>query len=175
MKTHLARFMIIIVCATIIFIGQNASCETRQEKYSNQEKIKTIENMYSEYEESFKGIPSLDPREDVFNGALFVDVRESKEQQVSEIVGAITQIEFEKSLENYKRKKIIVYCTIGYRSGLYAKKLRDKEFNAYNLKGGVLLWAHAGKVVKNKNGLTKKVHVYGKKWDLLPEGWIAIY
>lgn len=100
---------------------------------------------------------------------VIVDVRSEEETAVSMIPGAITKTEFEANRERYKDHKIVTYCTIGYRSGLYAKKLRQENSDVVNLAGGVLAWAHAGKTFTCRTGETRKVHVYGKNWSLLPE------
>lgn len=144
---------------------------------TNQEKMALINSMYSEYLNSFKDVPAVDPADDsfTFDQAVLVDVRELEERNVSEIKNAISKTDFEKNIEKYKGRKIIAYCAIGYRSGLFVKILRTQGFEAYNLKGGILLWVHAGKSVMSNEGPSKKVHVYGKKWDLLPTGWEAVY
>ncbi len=100
---------------------------------------------------------------------ILVDLRSPKEYGVSMIPGAITAEEFEANREWYKDHKIVTYCTIGYRSGLYAKKLRRENVEAFNLAGGLLAWAHAGKTFTCTTGETRKVHVYGENWNLLPE------
>jgi rhodanese-related sulfurtransferase len=106
---------------------------------------------------------------------IIVDTREKKEQKVSMIPGAITQKEFEKNKKKYKGKTVVAYCTIGYRSGVYAKKLNKKGVTAYNLVGGVLSWAHEGNEFVCDSGSTRNVHVYGKDWDLAPEEYQATW
>jgi hypothetical protein len=71
---------------------------------------------------------------------------------------------------------IVVYCTIGVRSGRYTKKLIRKGFDAHNLAGGVLAWAHSGgEFVDLKGNRTDTVHVYGEEWDLLPPGYMSTW
>ena len=43
-------------------------------------------------------------------------------------------------LENYKDKEIIVICRSGNRSGYATRILRDKNFKAFNMLGGMLEW-----------------------------------
>ena len=108
---------------------------------------------------------------------LLLDCRTRSERAVSMLPGALSQEEFESSRDHYAGRKIAVYCTIGYRSGLYARELKGEGVNAFNLRGGVLSWAIAGgEFVDPATGEdTKRVHVYGKKWDLLPPGYEAVY
>lgn len=139
-------------------------------------KKEVIEQMVGQIEKKFPSVPTV-TRGDLseLDDYLLVDIREKKEQNVSMIPGSITQEEFEKNPEKYKGKKIITYCTIGYRSSEYAEKIRKKGFKAYNLRGSLLTWAHEGGQFVDKMGAkTKKVHVYGKPWSLLPEGFEAI-
>ncbi len=96
-----------------------------------------------------------------------VDVREKREREVSTIPGAISREEFVKNRSRYRGHVIVAYCTIGYRSGEFVEKI-GKKTNAYNLIGGVLAWAHAGRTFVINDTATVAVHVYGKKWDLAP-------
>ena len=100
---------------------------------------------------------------------LIVDVRESYERKVSIIPEAISKHSFETNKEKHKNKKIISYCTIGVRSGYYTKELRNQGFNAWNLRGSILMWLHENEKLTTPEGQnTKKVHLYGKPWDLAP-------
>ena len=51
---------------------------------------------------------------------------------------------FEMQKTDFKENLILVYCTVGCRSGAYTKKLQKQGFNAFNLYGGVLAWALEG-------------------------------
>ena len=110
-------------------------------------------------------------------GMLFVPVeftRSEKEIEVSMILGAVSKEEFEKNIEIYRSKKLIAYCTIGFRSSRYVEKLLKKGHNAFNLWGSILGWAHAGGELVKGNQKTRTVHTYGKTWDLLPEGYKGV-
>lgn len=146
---------------------------------SDSEKKAAIEEMFAKYkEEAFADAPEITVEELMEEKdreqVVLVDVRTQKEKSVSMIPGAITAEEFEKNQRKYRGKKLIIYCTIGYRSGVYTKKLRMMKLNAYNLKGGVLAWAHAKQKFVDEHGETMKVHVYGKRWDLLPAGYQSV-
>jgi len=107
--------------------------------------------------------------------AVFVDVREPEEQRVSMLPGAITEQELLKNIQKYKDRILIGYCTISYRSGKLAQKLRDRGIVMLNLRGGMLAWVHAGGRVYDANGETRRIHVYGRKWNLIPEGYEAVW
>jgi rhodanese-related sulfurtransferase len=105
---------------------------------------------------------------------ILVDVRSPKEQSVSMLPGAITKEEFLDKGQQFKGKIVITYCTIGYRSSVFAKAIMAQGHNVYNLKGSLLEWAHAGKHFIKDGTPTKKAHVYGKNWDLLPESYQSV-
>ncbi len=139
-------------------------------------------SMYQEYRvEAYPEAPEIRVREiDSLRSdtnTVLIDVREKKEYEVSVIPGAITQKEFEKRKDRYRNRRIIVYCTIGYRSGEYTEELVEEGFSAYNLVGGVLAWAHEGRTFTglSSSNDTNRVHVYGKKWNLVPEGYEAVW
>jgi len=108
--------------------------------------------------------------------AILVDVREPHERAVSVIPGAITPDALAR-LGPPDDRPIVVYCTIGMRSAGWTQRLRaDGWGNARNLSGGVLAWAAAGGAFVALDGRpTRHVHVYGRTWNHLPDGYIAAW
>eukprot|EP00041_Stephanoeca_diplocostata_P004871 m.52511 g.52511 ORF g.52511 m.52511 type:complete len:187 (-) comp15421_c0_seq1:4121-4681(-) len=113
------------------------------------------------------------------NDYILIDVRSPDERKVSMIPGAVTKEEFMSMADGdrIKGKKIVPYCTIGYRSGAYGKYLIGLGFPRSQVRNGegVLLWAHNGGtlVSKDEHGAevgTTRVHTYGQQWDLAPAG-----
>jgi sodium/bile acid cotransporter 7 len=153
-------------------------CSLAADELADQEKLKTIYDMYADYRMSFPEVEDVTPR--VAMGLMksekvvFVDIREPKEQRVSMLPGAITGESFGKDSEKYKDHIVISYCTISYRSGVFARGLRNRGVIIYNLKGGLLAWVHEGGKVYDAKGETKRIHVYGKKWDYPPAGYEAV-
>lgn len=158
----------------LMFVSPGSSQELTDE-----EKLVRIYEMYEGYKKSFPDTPDVSVEELIAmrenSDIVLVDRREKKEQEVSMIPGAITSDEFEKNIEQYKDKPIVVYCTIGSRSGKYARRLIKKGMRAYNLKGSILAWTHAGKELVSEGEETRRVHVYGRKWNLAPEGYEAVW
>jgi sodium/bile acid cotransporter 7 len=107
--------------------------------------------------------------------ALFVDVREEKEQKVSMLPSAVTEKEFLKDPGRFIDHTLIGYCTISYRSGKLAESLKSWGITLLNLKGGLLAWVHAGGRVYDRNGETTRIHVYGREWDLGPKRYEAVW
>lgn len=148
------------------------------EPLSDTAKRLKIEAMYAEYKESFPEVEDLSAEQVLrlmgHAKMVFVDVRKPKEQAVSMLPGAITEREFLQNVESYKDHQVIGYCTISYRSGKLARKLQKRGVRMINLHGGILAWIHAGGQVYKDGKVVKKVHVYGKKWDLAPSDYESI-
>lgn len=107
---------------------------------------------------------------------IFLDARELAEYKVSHIKNAkhIGYDNFDmKAVANLdKNTIIIVYCSVGYRSGKIGKKLRNAGFTSvFNLYGGLFDWANNGNPVYSSSGKTTKVHPYNGNWGkwLKPE------
>ena len=102
---------------------------------------------------------------------VFLDAREIDEYEVSHLPGA-KYIGY-KNLNDAvlkqvpKDKRIVVYCSIGYRSEKIGEKLKKKGYTrVYNLYGSIFEWANEGYALEDKSGQpTKRVHVYNKQWS----------
>ena len=106
---------------------------------------------------------------------VLVDVRSKAETDVSIIPNAITREEFERTYDEYQGKTVIVYCTVGYRSGIYTQELRNHGWNAVNYKGSILDWCnHHLPVVTQGGKRTEKVHTYSSDYQV-PAGYVAVY
>lgn len=103
---------------------------------------------------------------------VYLDAREQKEYDVSHVLGAIWvgYNDFQISrVEGLPRaSKIVVYCSVGYRSEIIALKLLEDGFvNVSNLYGGIFEWVNVGNTVVNQyNFITTKVHVYSLEWGV---------
>ena len=146
---------------------------------TNAEKLAAIEQMYAEFAGEFGGAADITVAEVMeaqkTEKIVLVDVRERKETDVSMIPGAITKEQFERDIDSYRDHRIVTHCTVGYRSGLYAKKLHERGYRVANLKGAILSWTHSGGDLANEQGPTRKVHVYGSKWNLAAEGYEPVW
>ncbi len=138
-----------------------------------------LEEFCDEYKEAMPGLPEVTADELVIlrrrARVAVVDVREADEHAVSAIPGAMLLEEFNQDRERYEHTPVIVYCTIGYRSGLLTFDLRQEGVDAYNLRGGIIGWVHAGQKVVDEEGETSRVHVYGAEWDFLPDGYQGVW
>lgn len=103
---------------------------------------------------------------------LFLDAREYNEYKISHLKNS-KYIGYKKftltDVQNInKNKKIVVYCSVGYRSEKITAILTKRGFtNCYNLYGGIYEWVNQNNLVYDlENKPTKKVHIYSKKWSI---------
>lgn len=103
---------------------------------------------------------------------LLLDVRTEAEFAVSHLEGA-RRIEPDadaKTISASKDKLIVTYCSVGYRSALFAKKLREAGYTRVtNLEGSIFRWANENRPLRYDGGPTDKVHPYNRLWGLLLE------
>lgn len=119
-----------------------------------------------------KEVPLFNPKTDSLSpNTILLDARQKKEYDTSHLEGAqfVSFKEFDlSSIKDIpKDQEIIVYCTVGYRSGKIGEKLQDAGYtNVKNMYGGIFQWVNSGhEVVDNKGKSTEKVHCYNKKWS----------
>jgi len=102
---------------------------------------------------------------------ILLDARELDEYLVSHLPGAIhlghDQPKWDALEEIDKDKKIVIYCSIGYRSEKIGEQLLAKGYtNIRNLYGSIFEWANQDCNLEDRRGrLTKRVHTYNKKWS----------
>jgi rhodanese-related sulfurtransferase len=105
------------------------------------------------------------------NKTIYLDAREAKEYVVSRIPGAIWvgYDNFDmKRVKANKNQKIVVYCSIGFRSEKICEKLIASGYKkSSNLYGGIFEWVNQGKPIVDSKGVsTNKVHAYDKIWGI---------
>lgn len=92
---------------------------------------------------------------------VLVDVRGDAEQAVSRIPGAITSQDYDDNAEEWVGRKVVVYCTVGGRSYLFARKLVAGGIDASNYRDSILGWCRAGLPLESSSGnATNEVHPY---------------
>ena len=107
---------------------------------------------------------------------VFLDARELNEYKTSHIKNAlhVGYDDFSMNAVNSvsKNSVIVVYCSVGYRSGKIGAQLREAGYTSvFNLYGGIFDWANNGNKVYRNDKVTTKVHPYNSKWGkwLKPE------
>ena len=172
----------LLLLTALTLLTATPGCAQAPKPETDEEARATIRTMYEGYRKQFPDIAETTPAEMAEDFKkdpsqfVIVDVRTGKEQEVSMIPGALTQKEFEEKRDELDDKRVIVHCTIGFRSGMYVKKLKSEGFDAENMIGSLLLWTHEGLPLEDKEHKpTKKVHVYGEQWDLVAEGYEGVW
>ena len=106
---------------------------------------------------------------------VIVDVRSELESGVSIIPGAITQTEFERTAAEHQGKEVIAYCTIGVRSGKFAKRLIQQGWQAWNYEGSIIDWCQNKLPLVTRDGTeTQQVHTYHARYSV-PDDYDAIF
>ncbi len=139
-----------------------------------QEKNKEdFKKMADSYADEFPTITQVELQNKIKSGKkiYILDTRQIEEYNVSHIKNALFygfKDPKEAILKDIpKDAEIIVYCSVGYRSGKVAKDLSKMGYtNIKNLYGGVFSWFNEGNELVDNNGKnTNKIHTYNEKWS----------
>lgn len=111
-----------------------------------------------------------------------LDTRENHEFDVSHIKDAIN-VGYDnfniKSVKHIpKDAKVVLYCSVGYRSERIGEKLIKEGYaNVFNLYGSIFDWINDGNDVYNSSGKVTKVHAYNKEWGkwIVNENVVKVY
>jgi rhodanese-related sulfurtransferase len=112
---------------------------------------------------------------------ILIDVRQLPELDISIIPGALSTAQFASRFRTGipAGRRIVVYCTIGYRSGKYAEQLAAMGIKSENLEGGMLMWSFAGGplIAKNEKDqwvATNRIHVYDAEWNIVHPDYLGV-
>ena len=106
------------------------------------------------------------------NKVVVLDSRELIEFKVSHIKGAILvgydDFKLSSLPDNLdKNTPLVVYCTLGVRSGVIANELIERGYrDVKNLYGGISEWKNMDyMVVDSTQTPTENIYIYSKKWE----------
>lgn len=136
--------------------------------------------LYEGYKKEFPEVAAIRPEEALKRwqdgGVVFIDARSEAERAVSTLPDAVSEQDSLADPGRFAGKQAVIYCTIGYRSGVLVQKLATKGIPAANLAAGIVGWLHAGGPLVDASGApTRRVHVYGRAWDLAPLAYTAVW
>lgn len=100
-----------------------------------------------------------------------LDTRTYEEFKVSHIPNAIwvgyENFDLDRVSAIDKTEKIIVYCSIGYRSEKIGEQLIKEGFSwVNNLEGGIFNWSNCGNILQDVNNhSTTSVHGFDQEWS----------
>lgn len=112
---------------------------------------------------------------------LLLDAREWNEFKVSHIKHArhvgYDHFDIGKLQSINKKQKIVVYCSVGYRSEKISERLKKDGFtDVSNLYGGIFEWVNQGKAVVDETGkVTENIHAYSKTWGVWLNKGVKVY
>ena len=167
-----------LYCAVIVLLCLAGVAQADRE-ISDAKKKEKVYRMYAAYKKDFPEVEDISPLQAIEllnqNKVVFVDTRKPAEMAVSMLPGAVSEKDFLNDPQQYRDKTIIGYCTISYRSGVFARDLANRGISIINLQGGILAWTLEGGRVFNPDGKeVKQIHVYGDKWDYAPAGYETV-
>ena len=152
---------------------------TAYETQDDMEKKKIVYGMYADYKKDFPGVKDISPKRALEllgdDAVVFVDTRKPSEMRVSMLPNAVTRDAFLSNSNHYSDKTVVAYCTISYRSGKFAEEAARKGIRIFNLEGGLLAWVLEGGKVYDAQGESKRIHVYGKKWNYPARGYESVW
>ncbi len=132
----------------------------------------------AEIREAFPGVDQLSTEElkrllERGDGApLLLDVREADEFVVSHLEHARLATNEDEALSALGKtpldRKIVLYCSVGYRSSALAEKLKARGYtNVFNLEGSIFEWANNGDKIYADGRPVRSVHPYDSDWGRL--------
>jgi len=169
------RFFIFTVVLAITELGTMTGCLQNQKTLTWLEVINDIRSKYPDVNrlqtaelQSWLSSSRSEP-------VILIDARREDEFLVSHISGA-KNIPYNSKdpleyLTNIKPDNpIVVYCSVGYRSSILARKLQTLGFKkVYNLEGSIFKWANEGRPLVQGHTTVHKVHPYNARWGSLLE------
>ncbi len=112
---------------------------------------------------------------------LLLDVREEEEYELSHLPEAVRIQPGTSPLEALKGlapdTPVVTYCSVGYRSAIAARLLRDGgHTNVVNLEGSIFQWANEGRPLEDAQGPASRVHPFSSwvRWLVVPSHRAAI-
>lgn len=123
---------------------------------------------------------SIDAKTDV-SAFVILDTREKSEFEVSHLPGAIwvgyDNFDIRRISHLPKVSRILLYCSVGYRSERVAEKLRLAGYHSVtNMAGGIFAWVNSGRRVVDANGATTtRVHGYSRAWGVWVNRGTVVY
>jgi rhodanese-related sulfurtransferase len=168
------RKIVFILAGVVVLIGLGipVGCQDNQQNITWQEVIRNIRNEFPDVRHTSTDELYSWLAESKGRSVVLVDAREKEEFQVSHIPGA-RHIPYDEnplnSLMDINRDSlIVVYCSVGYRSSILARKLQGLGFTeVYNLEGSIFKWANEERPLEQNGNVVQKVHPYSLYWGKL--------
>ncbi len=141
--------------------------------------VQRLDQLYDAWALTAPGIPTVDAetlRAELAGDdpPVLIDAREAHEREVSTLPGAISLEQYEANRAKHSGRPVVVYCTVGIRSGYVTRQLAREGVAVRNFRGSILAWTHqGGPLVTPEGEPTRAVHVYGKRWNFASSAYEA--
>ena len=104
-------------------------------------------------------------------GVVILDARAEEEFAVSHLPAARlvgSDADAASRLAAEADARVVVYCSVGYRSAALVDRLRERgHANAVNLEGSIFRWAGEGRPLYRDGVRVEQVHPYDDRWGAL--------
>ncbi|MCB9235055.1 MAG: rhodanese-like domain-containing protein [Bacteroidia bacterium] len=120
-------------------------------------------------------VSQVTPEQVDLQSDLLLDTRELQEYEVSHLPGAVwvgySDFALDRIPENLAAKRIVLYCSVGYRSEKIGEQLKAaSQPGVVNLRGGIFRWSNEGLPLEKHPGeITPEIHPYNAFWGI----WIT--
>lgn len=168
------KYFILIVMLTLAGIVTMSGCSRNQETPTWTEVISDIRDKYPDViqlrtDELYSWLTGSRSEP-----VILIDAREKEEFHISHITGAVNIPYGKDPLKHLTciepNSLIVVYCSVGYRSSILARKLQGMGYTkVYNLEGSIFKWANEGRPLVQDQTTVHKVHPYNAHWGSLLE------
>ncbi len=133
------------------------------------------EEIQKEIETKFNKVPMMtveELQEELKDSVpvMLIDVRATREYKISHLKNAIHIEEVKEIMHRFpdKKSRLVLYCSVGYRSSKVAQKLIEEGYTKVaNLKGSLFEWINKGLPVYKGEERTNFAHPFNKKWGKL--------
>lgn len=133
------------------------------------------------YKETVPLVKSDELNQSALKEYYILDIRSPEEYEVSHLPES-RMFNYETFSPNQvidipKDAKVLVYCSVGYRSERAGEQLQKAGYtNVQNLYGGIFDWKNKGnEVVNPTNAPTDSVHTYNRLWSRWLQNGIKVY
>lgn len=104
-----------------------------------------------------------------FGNIVFLDAREKHEFDVSHLQNALyvgyKNFNIQQLPDISTDKIVVVYCSIGWRSGHVAQQMLEAGYkNIYNLYGGIFEWCNTKQPLYREAIQVNEIHAYSTLW-----------
>jgi rhodanese-related sulfurtransferase len=147
-----------------------AQASSNSLKLSSPAFTQEVNSLISRFSSELISVDQLDTLIQSKSKIVLLDVREKKEFDISHILNSVNidsrEFDVDRFLATIDRgQRVIVYCSVGFRSGQVADQILKRGIRVYNLYGGIFEWSNLDKpLVDTTVKTTHRVHTYNKNW-----------